>query len=58
MVSNEELIEKAVSVVKPKKDGDFSSGDVGCALVTDKENVYLAHADTRSGDRRTGNGCG
>ena len=41
MVSNEELIEKAVSVVKPKKDGDFSSGDVGCALVTDKENVYL-----------------
>ncbi len=41
-VSNEELIEKALSVVKPRKDRHgFTMGDVGCALVTDKGNVYV-----------------
>lgn len=39
--TNEQLIEKAASVVRPKKVGDFSIGDVGCALVTGKGNVYL-----------------
>jgi cytidine deaminase len=41
-ISNEELIEKARSVVKPRKiKHGFTVGDVGCALVTDKGNVYL-----------------
>ena len=41
-ISNEELIEKAKSVLKSRmiKHG-FTVGDVGCALVTDKGNVYL-----------------
>ena len=41
-ISDEELIEKAKSVLKPRniKNG-FTVGDVGCALVTDKGNVYL-----------------
>jgi len=41
-MSNEELIEKAKSVLKPRniKHG-FTVGDVGCALITDKGNVYL-----------------
>ena len=41
MITNKELIKKAVSIIKPKKDGDFSGGEVSCALVTDKGNVYL-----------------
>ena len=41
-VSNEELIEKAKSVLKPRKiKHGFTVGDVGCALITDKGNVYL-----------------
>jgi cytidine deaminase len=41
-ISNEELIEKARSVLKPRKiKHGFTVGDVGCALVTDKGNVYL-----------------
>ncbi len=40
-ITNEELIEKAESVVRPKKVGDYLMGDVGCALVTDKNNIYL-----------------
>jgi cytidine deaminase len=41
-ISNEELIEKAKSVLKPRKiKHGFTVGDVGCALVTDKGNVYL-----------------
>jgi len=41
-ISNEELIEKATSVLKPRKiKHGFVVGDVGCALVTDKGNVYL-----------------
>ena len=41
-MSNEELIKKAKSVVKSRqiKHG-FTVGDVGCALITDKGNVYL-----------------
>ena len=41
MLSNRELIEKAASVVNSAKVGDFMRGDVGCALVTDKGNIYL-----------------
>jgi cytidine deaminase len=41
-ISNEELIKKAKSVIEPRKiKHGFSVGDVGCALVTDKGNVYL-----------------
>lgn len=41
-MSNEELIEKAKSVLKPRKiKHGFTVGDVGCALITDKGNVYL-----------------
>lgn len=40
-MTNEELIKKAVSIVNPKKVGDFLIGDVGCALKTDKNNLYL-----------------
>ena len=50
-ITNEELIKKAQSVVKPKqmKHG-FMSADCGCALVTDKGNVYLGVSiDTASG---------
>lgn len=49
-MTNEELIKKAASVIKSKKVGDFSIGDVGCALVTDKNNIYLGVCiDTGSG---------
>lgn len=41
-MSNEELIKKAKSVVRPRKiKHGFTVGDVGCALITDKGNVYL-----------------
>ncbi len=41
-LSNDELIEKARSVLKPRKiKHGFSVGDVGCALITAKGNVYL-----------------
>jgi cytidine deaminase len=40
-ITNEALIEKARSVVNPKKVRDFTIGDVGCALLTDKGNIYL-----------------
>jgi cytidine deaminase len=41
-MSNGELIEKARSVLKPRKiKHGFTVGDVGCALITDKGNVYL-----------------
>jgi cytidine deaminase len=50
-ISNEELIEKAKSVLKPRKiKHGFTVGDVGCALTTDKGNVYLGVCiDTASG---------
>ena len=40
-ISDEELIRKAKSVLKPRKIKNGSVGDVGSALVTDKGNVYL-----------------
>ena len=40
-MTNEQLIEKARSVINPHKLGDYLVGDVGCALVTDRGNVYL-----------------
>lgn len=49
-ISYTELIERAKSVVRPRMIGDRLVGDVGCALVTDKGNVYLGVCiDTGSG---------
>lgn len=51
LITNENLIEKAKSVVKSRKiKHGFTVGDVGCALVTDKGNIYLGVCiDTCSG---------
>ncbi len=41
-ITNKALIDKAKSVIQPRKiRHGFTIGDVGCALVTDKGNVYL-----------------
>ncbi|TSC56935.1 MAG: cytidine deaminase [Parcubacteria group bacterium Greene0714_21] len=41
-MTNEELIEKARSIVKPKKmRHGFTTADCACVLVTEKGNVYL-----------------
>ena len=40
-MDTEKLIEQAKSVIRARKNGDFTIGDVGCALITDKSNVYL-----------------
>jgi len=50
-ISNAELIKKAQSVRKPRKiRHDCTVGDVGCALVTDKGNIYVGVSiDTCSG---------
>lgn len=41
-ITNEQLIQKAKLVVRPRKIRHGSAvGEVGCALVTDKGNVYL-----------------
>jgi cytidine deaminase len=39
-MTNEELINKATLVIKPNKINGFIIGDVGCALITDKNNIY------------------
>lgn len=42
IITNNELINKAKAVVKPHKvKHGFVASDCGCALVTDKDNVYL-----------------
>ncbi len=49
-ITNEELVEKAASVIKVKKFKDYTVADVGCALITDKGNIYLGVCiDTYSG---------
>jgi len=50
-ITNKDLIEKAKSVIKPRKIvNDSTVGDVGCALVTDKGNIYVgASIDAASG---------
>ncbi len=40
-ITNEKLIELAASAIKEKRIGDFTSGDVGCALLSANGNVYL-----------------
>jgi cytidine deaminase len=42
MITDEELINKARAIVKPTKvKNGFTASDCGCALVTDKGNIYL-----------------
>lgn len=49
-MANEELIKKAESIINPTKVGDYLVVDVGCALETDKGNVYQGVCiDTCSG---------
>jgi len=49
-ITTEGLIKKAESVVKPIKVDGRLFADVGCALITDKDNVYLGVCiDTGSG---------
>ena len=41
-ITNEELIEKAKQITNPKKiSEDVRTGDVGCALISENNNVYL-----------------
>jgi cytidine deaminase len=47
---NEELTEKAEGLLRHRRNGDYMAGDVGCALITDRNNVYLGVCiDTISG---------
>ena len=39
-ISNKELIQRARSVVNPQRYGQCDVGGVGCALITEKGNVY------------------
>lgn len=39
-MTNEKLIQLAASVINSKQIGDFTSGDVGCALISKNNNVY------------------
>jgi len=50
-VSDQSLIELAQSVIRPRKiKGEFTVGDVGCALQSEKGNIYLGVSiDTGSG---------
>ncbi len=41
VMTNEKLIKLSASVIHPKNIGDHTVGDVGCALLSDKGNVYL-----------------
>jgi cytidine deaminase len=40
-MTNEELIERAASVINARPNGDFTIGDVGCALVAESGAVYV-----------------
>ena len=49
-LTNDELIARAASVVNPRKVGAYLVGDVGAALITDQNNVYVgACIDSGSG---------
>ncbi len=49
-ISNIDLIQKSASAINPRNINGYTVGDVGCALVTDKGNVYTGVSiDTSSG---------
>jgi cytidine deaminase len=39
-MTNRELIDKAISVINTKKTGEYTTGNVGAALITGKGNIY------------------
>ncbi len=39
-MTDEELIQKAALVINTKKMGEYTVGNVGAALITDKDNIY------------------
>jgi cytidine deaminase len=49
-MTNEELIQKATSVINERKTDQYTVGQVGSALITDKGNIYTGVCiDTGSG---------
>ncbi len=49
-MNNSTLIDKAATVIRARRNGDYLVGDVGCALLTDKGNLYQGVCiDTQSG---------
>ncbi len=40
-IANQALLESAGSVIRPYTLGEYTIGDVGCALVTDTGNIFL-----------------
>ena len=49
-MNNSALIDQASAVIRARRNGDYTVGDVGCALLTDKGNLYLGVCiDTQSG---------
>ena len=41
-ITNEQLIQKAKSLIRPKEISEgVATGDVGCALISEKNNLYL-----------------
>jgi len=40
-ITNDVLIEKAISVIRPKQIGEHLVGDVGCAVLSDTNHIYL-----------------
>jgi cytidine deaminase len=40
-MTNQALIERAASIVKPRKTKQGTFGDVGCALVADNDAIYV-----------------
>ena len=39
-MTNKQIIEEAIQVIKPKVFGDSEIGMVGCALITDKNTIF------------------
>jgi len=49
-ITNDDLVSMAATLLSARKNGGYMSGDVGCALITDKANVYFGVCiDTCSG---------
>lgn len=40
-ITNDILVEKATSVIRPKRIGEHLVGDVGCAVLSDTNHIYL-----------------
>ncbi|HBK33444.1 TPA: cytidine deaminase [Candidatus Uhrbacteria bacterium] len=40
-MTNKKLIQKAASLIRPVKIQNYLIGDVGCALVTDKNHIFV-----------------